>query len=386
MREKITSMVFVAILLGFFALIILPEDKEASVQENRPLAEMPEITLENILSGKFCSDYETYITDNVAFRSKFVELGTKLEEMRGIQKKDTGRIVDLPSGTRLVLNDGKIMEIYKEQPEVLEKYIRVLNKYSESFSDKSDIYLMLVPTQIEFDKSQYKSLADSEKKTIDTVYSALNNVKTINVYDKLKNHTDEYIYFRTDHHWTQRGGYYGYQAIMEEKGEKPVPLEEMTAKKLDGFLGYLYNQANVKEYAEYADEIEYFEGSKNYEITIKGIENDVPFEYIKHIYNPPEEGAAVTYGLFMDGDHQFAEINTDVKNGEVALVIKDSYANTVIPLLTNNYETILVIDPRSYKGTVTQLANEYEIDDIIFINYALTTTFSSFIDSVDAIM
>ena len=88
----------------------------------------------------------------------------------------------------------------------------------------------------------------------------------------------------------------------------------------------------------------------------------------------------------MDGDHQFAEINTDVKNGEVALVIKDSYANTVIPLLTNNYETILVIDPRSYKGTVTQLTNEYEIDDIIFINYALTTTFSSFIDSVDAIM
>lgn len=387
MREKITSAVFVAILFVCFVLVmIMPQDKEASVQENRPLAQMPELSFENIFFGTFCPDYETFLTDNVGFRSKFVNLGTKIEEMRGIQGGKTGRIVDLATGTKLVLNDGKIMEVFKENPEVAKKYIEVLNNYSRTFSDKSDVYLMLVPTQIEFDETEYKTLADSEKKTIDNIYSHLNNVKTVNVYDKLKEHKDEYIYFRTDHHWTQRGGYYGYQSLMETKGETPVSLEDMKANKYSGFLGYLYNQANVADYAKYADDIEYFEAGENYTVDVSGTENGEPFEYQTKIYNPPADGASPTYGIFMGGDHQFAEINTNVKNGETALVIKDSYANTVIPLLTNNYEKILVIDPRSFARTVSELTEEYQIDDIIFINYALTTTFADFIDFVEKIM
>ena len=80
MREKITSAVFVAILFMCFVLaIIVPQDKEASVQENRPLAEMPELSFENIFFGTFCSDFETFLTDNVGFRSKFVNFGTKIE-------------------------------------------------------------------------------------------------------------------------------------------------------------------------------------------------------------------------------------------------------------------------------------------------------------------
>ena len=112
MREKITSTIFIAILIIFFALVmIFPKDEQASVQENRPLAEMPKATLDSIFSGEFGSEYETYLTDNVGFRSNFVNLGTKIENSRGIQKKAEGRIVDLANGSRLVLNDGKIMEV-----------------------------------------------------------------------------------------------------------------------------------------------------------------------------------------------------------------------------------------------------------------------------------
>lgn len=388
MRQKVTSIIFIAILVAFFALVmIFPKDEQASIKENRPLATMPKVTLSTILSGEFASEYETYLTDNVGMRSKFVDLGTKIENIRGIQKKAKGRIVDLANGSRLVLNDGKIMEVYKKNPEAMAKYIDTLNAYADAFSDRANLYLMLAPTQIEFDTSKFNELADSEKETIDTVYSSVKNFKTANVYDKLKSHLDEYIYFRTDHHWTQRGGYYGYQSIMEAKAEKSVNINDLKPGKKQGFLGYLYNQANVPEYSEYADEIEWFESETNYIVKVKDKNADgEPVEYETNIYCPPMDDAAPTYGVFMGGDHSFAEINTENKNGEVALIIKDSYANTVIPLLTNNYEKILVIDPRSFDGTVEELMEEYDIDDIIFINYVISTTLPGFIDYIAGVM
>ncbi len=386
MREKITSFVFVFVLLVCFSLILLPKDDAASAIENRPLAEMPTLTAEKVFSGDFSSEYETYVTDNIAFRSRFVKIGTALEKLRGYQKKDTGRIINFPTGTALVLNDGKIMEVYKDKPDATQKYIEVLNKYAEKFSGKTNLYLMLVPTQIEFDQSPYKDLSDSEKEMIDFVYSSLSDIQPVNVYDKLKRHTGEYIYFRTDHHWTQRGGHYGYQSFAEAKGFSPVPLDAMTAKKHSGFLGYLFNQANVDEYKKYADEIEYFEYGENYTVTVKGYENGNPYTYPCKMYNPPAADGTVNYGLFMGGDHQFAEINTNNKNGSVALIIKDSYANTVIPFLANHYEKILVVDPRSFYSTVAALTEEYEIDDILFINYALSTTTWDVIDGIEKIM
>lgn len=385
MREKTVSFVFLIMILVFFTLVLLPQDEMASVKENRPLAEMPEITLEKVLSGKFSTEYENYVNDNVSLRSKWVELGMEFEKIRGINLKNSEKIVDLINGMRLILSRGKIMEVYKEKPDVVQKYIDVLNRYSSDYSGKSDVYLMLVPTQIEFNDSQYSILADSQKKTINNIYSSLENVKTVNVYDKLKQHMNEYIYFRTDHHWTQRGGYYGYQALMEAKGEKAFPLEDMTIKKAGAFLGYLYNQANIDEYAQYADEIEYLEAGENYTVRSAGFDNGVPFESQNKMYDIPAIGTGTNYNMFMGGDHQFAQIDTNIKNGQIALVIKDSYANTVIPLMTNNYEKIIVIDPRSYQGTVESIVDEYDVDDIIFINYTLTATLPNFIDSVEKI-
>lgn len=385
MREKITSSVFVAIIVAFFVLVMLcPTDEQASVQENRPLAEMPEVSLHNILFGGFGPDYETYLTDNVGFRSKFVDFGTKIENARGIQKADEGKIVTLANGSQLALVDGKIMEVYKKNTELAQRYADVLNRYAEKFD--SDMYLMLAPTQIEFDTSEYHSLADSEKEAIDGIYAALKGYKTADAYTKLEAHKNEYIYFRTDHHWTQRGAYYGYASIMEAKGDKPLPLDEMKSEKVSGFLGYLFNQANVPEYSKHADDIEYFDFGENYSFNARSRDNDGNMaEYEVKVHRIPTENNP-QYSMFMSGDHAFAEVNTNVKNGETALIIKDSYANTVIPFLTNHYEKILVVDPRSFDSSVTALSEEYEIDDIIFINYIFSTTFGDFIGFIENIM
>ena len=82
----------------------------------------------------------------------------------------------------------------------------------------------------------------------------------------------------------------------------------------------------------------------------------------------------------------FAEINTDNKNGKTLLVIKDSYANALIPLLTRDYERILVIDPRSTYVSVSELKTRYDITDCMIVNYVFTTTFSDFVQSMNDVL
>ena len=386
MYKKITIGLFVLSLVLFFALtVLMPADANASVKENRPLAEMPKLSLESWFSGSFGEDFEEYLSDNVGFRSVFTTIGAQLEKLRGFVPEAKGQLVTLPGGGQLALDGGRIMEVFKENPAARENYATTLNRIAGILPDGTNMYLALIPTSIEFTDSPYGSLSDSEKNTIDWIYNALAGITPVHVYDRLAENKDSYVYFRTDHHWTQRGAYLGYEALMNEMGEDPIPLWEMNADKQSGFLGYLYNQANVPAYERFADDIEYFMPGKNYTVHARAYENGAFVDYQKKIYSLPSPGALPTYSLFMGGDHPFARIDTDVKNGKCALIIKDSYSNALIPYLTSHYETILVIDPRNFYGTITELCGEYEIDDVIVINYVFTTTFPDFITAIDRI-
>ena len=386
MYKKITIGAFILSLLLFFTLtVIMPPDANASVQENRPLAELPALTVESWFSGSFGEDFETYLSDNVGFRSIFTAIGSRLDKLRGFVPEAKGQLVTLPSGGQLALDEGRIMEIFKENPDARASYTATLNKIAGILPEGADMYLALIPTSIEFTDSPYRSLSDSEKATIDAIYQGLAGITPVNVYDRLAENADSYVYFRTDHHWTQRGAYYGYDALMGAMGKMPIPLAEMEADKQSGFLGYLYNQANVPAYERFADDIEYFMPGENYTVHARAYENGEFIDYQKKIYSLPSPGALPTYSLFMGGDHPFARIDTDVQNGQCALIIKDSYANAMIPYLSSHYETILVIDPRNFYSTVTELCKEYSIDDVIVINYVFTSTFPDFVTAIDRI-
>lgn len=386
MYKKITIGIFLLSLVLFFALtVLMPADANASIKENRPLAEMPTLSFESWFSGSFGEDFEEFLSDNVGFRSVFTTIGARLEKLRGFVPEAKGQLVTLPGGGQLALDDGRIMEVFKENPVARENYAATLNQIADILPDGTTMYLALIPTSIEFTDSTYRSLSDSEKDTIDGVFDALVGITPVHVYDRLAENRDSYVFFRTDHHWTQRGAYLGYEALMRAMGEKPIPLMDMSADKQSGFLGYLYNQANVPAYERFADDIEYFMPGKNYTVHARAHENGAFVNYEKKIYSLPSPGSLPTYSLFMGGDHPFARIDTDVQNGKCALIIKDSYANAMIPFLTSHYETILVIDPRNFYGTVTELCGEYDIDDVIVINYVFTSTFPDFISAIEKV-
>lgn len=394
MKKKITIPLFIALLFAFFVIgVLMPKDEQSAVNENRTLREMPEISAKNIFSGNFEKEFEEYLSDNIGMRSKFTALSSKINELKGFKtnlgsivsvKKDLGAGGETEETSRLLVLSDRIMEIFKDSPADGLDYAAAVNEYAEAFSGKANVYSMLIPTQIEFADPIYASSSDSQKEAIERIYNALDpGITKIDAYTPMKENTGDYIYFRTDHHWTQRGAYLGYKAFCEAAGETPVALDDLKANRADGFFGFLYNQANDTSLADKPDYIEWFEGDENYIVNASTVENGENVDYTSKIYVPPAD--APKYSVFMGGDHSLAVIDTNVKNGKTVIVIKDSYANALLPLLTNNYQTVIAVDPRSYTGTVTSLAEEYEADDILIMNYVFTTTFYDFIDRIEAV-
>lgn len=394
MRTKITIGLFVALLISFFVIgVVMPRDEQSAIDENRTLKEFPTVTADKVFSGEFSREFEEYIADNVGMRSKFVAFSSKIDSIKGV-KTNLGKIVstnkDLGAGGtatesgQLLVLDDRIMEIYKAKPDTAQRYAAVVNKYADEFSDKARVFSMLVPTQIEFAEPLYANASDSQRASIEGIYGGMSDrVIKVNAYDVLKAHSSEYIYFRTDHHWTQRGAYYGYKAFTETAGYTPVELSSLKPNSADGFLGFLYNQANDSSLADKPDTIEWFEGSENYYVKASTKENGAIVEYNSRIFVAPE--GTPKYSVFMGGDHSFAKIDTNAPGGKTILVIKDSYANAMLPLLTNTYTTVIAVDPRSYYGTVADIVDEYDVDDILIMNYVFTTTFDDFVDKIDLI-
>lgn len=275
-------------------------------------------------------------------------------------------------GSLLVFDDN-LMEIFRKKEAVQSKYAKTINGYASLASDNLRVFSILVPTQIEFQKDEYKSVSDSEKDAIDMVYSLyVPEIQSVSAYEKLKAHADEYIYFRSDHHWTQLGAYYGYEAFCEAAGFDTVPLSQFNKKEAPGFLGYLYNMKPGAGLEKNPDTVYYYE-PKN-EITLS-------HKVLFPIYADEKR----KYSIFMGGDRDYYVVETDIEDGGTAIIVKDSYANAFAPWLISHYKRIIMVDPRTYEGSIKNLAAKYDKVDLIFLNYVFTTTFDDFIDRIAVI-
>ncbi|MEG2381392.1 MAG: DHHW family protein [Oscillospiraceae bacterium] len=389
MRHKFTIAVFISLLIVFFTLVVIfPKDENSSKNENRKLADFPDFNTSSLVSGKFMKEFETYLSDNVGFRSVFTKVSANYESLKGFNS--FGKLVnttgDLGTGNttsnQLLVLDDKVMEVYRADKKVRENYISMINDYANFLPDNINFYNILFPTQIDF-LDFYNTIGDSEKESIDYFYNSYSErVKNINVYDTLKDNYDkgEYVYFRTDHHWTTLGAYYTYEEMAKHLDMPRLNIDDFIEDKQNNFLGHLYTQAKNPSLAKNPDTIFYY----------KNFTNDIPIHPISYTYKPgerieyngkmfcPELGA--DYKLFLAGDHPFIEINSDSPNDRTLLIIKDSYSNALIPWLTCGYNQVLVIDARTFDRKISDILTEYEVDDFIIANYIFGTNFQDYVD------
>lgn len=350
--KKIISILISIIIFCIALIFLVAPKKEFSYNENRYLTKFPTLNIENIISGKFMTQLDDYISDNFPFRESLLSFKSILYKRLGVYKQN-----DVYYG-----NDNKLYQEYKE-PNNSDIVIKRVNKLSENID--SDIYFMLVPTSIYVNNdkiSKYNNSFD-EGKIIDYYKDKL-NANFIDVRETFNINKDNYLYYGTDHHWTTRGANLAY---IEYCKDVKIKCKQYSFSVVnDKFYGTLYSKV-LDDSLKY-DYIEKVNDNTNYYVYF-----DDDKSYSNSLYNYKYLDEKDKYSFFLDNNHSLVSIeNLDTQNGDSILIIKDSYANAFVPLIAPNYKYIYVIDPRYYNLSISDYINENKINKVLFIYNVLT--------------
>ena len=283
------------------------------------------------------------------------------------------------AGNVVIVGD-RAMEIPTATNSVIESYAQTVNALSDALGSDVRTISLVTPNGGEFysPESMHTGL-NSQKDMIDYCYSQMKkDIITVDAYSALRAHTDEYIFFRTDHHWTQLGAYYAYTAFCEAVGFEAVPLEDFETGRYDRFVGSMYTfTANYPQSQTLLDNPDYLEyylpiattHAKYY--TDGNLQDGVP---VSVVYQHLDASVSNKYQCFIGGDTPVCVIETDVE-GPVCLMLKESYGNAFAPFLTSHYSKIIVVDPREFNRDgkpsldLTVFAKEQGVNDLLVLNY-----------------
>jgi hypothetical protein len=217
------------------------------------------------------------------------------------------------------------------------------------------------------DEEEEKVLGGSDQKeTLAYLNSRFDSrVKSIDIIDDLAAHHDEYLYFYSDHHWTQKGAYYAYLAFCKAKGIKPVTLEERTFQDLGEFRGTYYDtvasMGNVRP-----DTVEAYLPNGTNELTYDEYGEVITAAIVDTgaaEWDPPYK-----YSAFIQGDQVLETIhNPAITDGSSCLLVKDSYGCAFAPLLVDSYEHLYIIDFRYTDENICDFAKANNVQDVIFM-------------------
>lgn len=281
-------------------------------------------------------------------------------------------------GNLFVVGDTAL-EIFYGNEQVSKDYASVLNAYSDALGDSVTIYDMIVPNHFEFGlPSKYKGkIGKDEKPFLDLVKENLNGkIVFVDIYDTLKTHYSkgEYLYFRTDHHWTGLGAYRAYEKFCESAGLAAVPLDSYEKRTSTGFLGTLYNSSLDKNLAANPDTVEYYVTDLPYEQTNTKKDGTT---YKGRLISEYADGRTNGYLTFMGGDIPLATIRTENTSGRSIIVFKESYGNAFIPFLVPHYDTVYVADIRSFPYNAVTFIQNNHIGEVLFLNNIMTSNTSA---------
>lgn len=250
-------------------------------------------------------------------------------------------------------------------------YVNAVNYYAENLNDDITIYNLIAPTSSEFNiPSEFRNLSGSQKDGIKYAYSNMNEkIITVDAYSNLEANKGDYLYFKTDHHWTALGAYRAYESFMETKGEEVIPLDNY--KRVDSenkYLGSIYNMTDNKRLENNLDDIWYY--NPLLPVEYSSINRDETTWNSSQIIFPSYFEHKRKYSAFMGGDTAFSHIKIDSNCDKNILVIKDSYGNAFIPFLLPHYGDIYVADPRYFTKNIFDVIKENKIKELLIIDYA----------------
>ena len=265
-------------------------------------------------------------------------------------------------------------EMYNYVGSLAEKYQSTVNAVADSLSGVSQVYAMAIPLSsgITLPDELFSDIPGSDQAQAekDILAGMGQNVKTIPLHDVMMSHRTEYIYFRTDHHWTALGAYYAYVQFCTAKGITPHNLSDYEVSQFPGFLGSFYNDGGKPDAMKNdPDTVNAYHPVSATASMKYGDNENSTLTGGQVIFDESTASASLKYGTFIMGDNPLTVIeNPEVSNGESCIVVKESFGNAFVPFLVDHYQTVYVVDYRYYSGSITQLARDKGVKDVLFVN------------------
>lgn len=356
--QKLMIALFSIVLLAVPIVTLALPKQERSENENRTLKDLPTLVDSNKLNKaenladviksvkwsyiterknpSYMDDIETYLSDHLAGRELWVVASNKMERLAGKQEIN-----------EVFTADDRMIQVFKEyNEETVSASLEAIDIFAAKFPDVP-MYFMLAPTSQEIYSSLMPSYGGylSEKAFIEGCYGKTENLTPIDCLSFLSGHRDEYIYYRTDHHWTSLGAYYAYAAAARQLGYNAYGLNAFNIETASSsFRGTLFSK--TLDSTVTPDSIDYYHLASN-EPTVKMTVFDgrEQTEY-DSLYVRDYLAVKDKYSSFTGSNSPLITIETDVDNGKSLLLIKDSYAHSLVPFLSKHYSKITMVDMR----------------------------------------
>jgi len=397
----------VGLALAIVLVLVLPADSEAPAFENRAMETFPEFTADEVISGNFFDRLESFLLDNTAFRTNLLTFSSVIDHSFGINLTGGATMVDFagadlgiglvpleadeilpveyvvhdlrigpvdtsrPFSVDRLFNDNAVFYLrYNENRELATRYAEVLNAHHALTPADVRMFSMLAPVKVEFMGERYAAVNSSQLETINFVNSLLNpGIITVDAHTPLLENAEQYIFFRLDHHWTALGAYFVYLEFARTAGFEPITIENYVEYAIDNFIGSLAVGTRNRTILAHPDTIYFYR-----------LDDGTTFS--QDLFTIPQDLADACYRIFLGGDRAFLHFTSSNTNGRTLMVVKDSFANALVPWLAPHYENIVMVDPRQFVGSIQDVMAEFENIDLLFINYMPATTMSDLIEQI----
>ena len=358
--DRFLMVFFIFAIFLIMIINILTKDKSFSKIENRTLTTMPKFTISSFMNGDFSEDFSSYINDNFAGRNGFLSIKTSFEKLLGKTK-----INSVYLGKK-----NYLIQSFTEASE--EETSAKINAINSFFNEHSNLNtnIMLVPTATKVLEEYLPpfSVNDDELAFIDKVFSELNeSIIKINPYNALYENKDNYVYYKTDHHWTSNGAYIAYTEFCKALGLTAKSKDEFDIVNVtDKFYGSLSSKIGVL--GNTSDSIELYV-PKYSPMVVNYISEQFKSSTL---FKSEALNTKDKYEVFTGGNHPLINIKSTGDPSKKLLLIKDSYANCFLPFLTSHYGEIFVVDLRYYYDNINTLIENNSITDLLFLFNANT--------------
>jgi len=403
MQYKLNICLFIISLVIFAAFVlVLPPDPQAEAFENRAMERRPQFSTYNVVHGGFFANLESYLLDNTAMRTTWLtftdiaahsygialpggammvdfaanDLGIGLAPLLETETSShnlVGRPVNLsqPFSIDHMFNENAIFYLrYRENQTHAARYAQVLNAHAANLPGDIRMFSMLAPVKVEFMGPRYAAVNSSQLNTIEFVNALLDpRIITVDAHGILADNAEHYIFFRLDHHWTSLGAYFAYLAFAEAAGITPIGIDNYIEYEIDGFVGSLAVGTRNRAALNHPDTLHFHRINDGTSFSID-------------LITIPVDLSQACYRIFLGGDRAFLHFTSSNRNGRTLMVVKDSFANALVPWIAPHYENIVMIDPRQFVGSIADVMMGFENIDLLFINYMPATTMPDLIEQI----